>query len=510
MQTSNLLDLQTPRERQHVPPPRVHWWSRVVVPATIVAGVALLLIGATWRNFLPVETVRVEAAIAKQVGTHAPASTVVQAAGWLEAFPYQTHITALADGVAEEILVLEGDSVTAGQVVARLNATDAEIALRKAKADLAMRQKELVEAEAHLKAAKETWENPIALEQAKATADATVRRQQATVTEIEARIAQQAAVVNQARRDADRAEQLSRDEIVSKQEAEQARSTFDAANSALDALKRSLAAGTELLERAKADLVAATRNFELRIADRQVLEAAEAATLRAEAALQRAEADLADAQIRLARMTIRSPIDGIVVTRHKAPGDKVMLRMDGERSATVFSLYEAFKLQARVDVPLADAGQIAVGQRCEVSTDVLPNRTFEGEVIRVLHEADIQKNTLQAKVVISDPSPELRPEMLCRVRFMAMPRPEQDGETTFTRIFVPEQAVVDDRVWLARMTDAPFATLEPLSAAGNVMQDGWRAIDGLQPGARVVVNPPTDLDAGQRVRVVESGQGGQL
>jgi multidrug efflux pump subunit AcrA (membrane-fusion protein) len=53
-----------------------------------------------------------------------------------------------------------------------------------------------------------------------------------------------------------------------------------------------------------------------------------------------------------------------------------------------------------------------------VVVEVLPDTTFRGEVLRVTHEADLQKNTLQVKVGVSDPSPLLRPEMLTRVKFL--------------------------------------------------------------------------------------------
>ncbi len=38
-----------------------------------------------------------------------------------------------------------------------------------------------------------------------------------------------------------------------------------------------------------------------------------------------------------------------------------------------------------------------------------------------MHEANIQKNTLEAKVVLGAPDPVLRPEMLARVKFLARP-----------------------------------------------------------------------------------------
>ena len=87
MSSSNLLDLQSESPSRPAPRPRIRWWSRVLVPAILFLSVALLLIAATWQHFVPAQAVRVETAIAKQVGDRARASSVVQAAGWPMALP---------------------------------------------------------------------------------------------------------------------------------------------------------------------------------------------------------------------------------------------------------------------------------------------------------------------------------------------------------------------------------------------------------------------------------------
>ncbi len=57
----------------------------------------------------------------------------------------------------------------------------------------------------------------------------------------------------------------------------------------------------------------------------------------------------AEAELRVSRMTIRSPMDGLVLRRIKSPGDKVMMGMDDPRRS---SMYDPDKLQVRTDVPL--------------------------------------------------------------------------------------------------------------------------------------------------------------
>ncbi len=499
---SNLLDLhQEGSSANAVARPRLKWWSRVFIPALVLLGVGALLVGAAWQHLLPTPVVQVEAAIAKRVGDSHPASMVVQAAGWLEAFPYQHHVTALTNGVAREILVLEGDAVEKGAVVARLDARDAELGVQTAAAELALRQAERDEAAARLAAARQTWDHPVALERQIAMAGASVREATADIAEIQARIAEKTSILDQARKDASRAERLFEAKVLSNRDAEHASTDAEAAQSAFDALERSLTAATERRQRAEADLHAANRELELRIADRRERDEATALLSRSEAAVKLAEVALAKAELRLERMTITASVPGIVVTRHKEPGDKVMLDTDSPRSATIVSLYNPDDLQARVDVPLADAGQITVGQLCEITTDVLPNRTFKGRVTRVLHRADIQKNTLQAKVAIEAPTAELRPEMLCRVRFLARRETPDPDDATVTRIFAPRRAIVDGKLWIVHDSDGTFARVESHAAPAATEMDEWMAVDGLHQGALVVVNPTAELKSGQRVRL---------
>ena len=147
--------------------------------------------------------------------------------------------------------------------------------------------------------------------------------------------------------------------------------------------------------------------------------------LRARAVVARATARRDQDKLRLERMVIRAPITGLVQRRLKVPGDKIMLGMDDPLSAHLLHLYDPERLQVRVDVPLADAAGVFVGQRCEIVVDILPDVVFVGDVTRITHEADLQKNTLQVKVRVIDPDPVLKPEMLTRVRFLAEGGPPQ-------------------------------------------------------------------------------------
>lgn len=200
-------------------------------------------------------------------------------------------------------------------------------------------------------------------------------------------------------------------------------------------------------------------------------------------------------------MEVRSPADGIVMERLVEPGSKLAFGMDAEHSAHAVRLYDPGKLQVRVDVPLADAAKVGVGQRAKIVVGVLPDRTFDGEVTRVVHEADIQKNTLQVKVAISDPTIDLKPEMLARVRFLST---GNAGPTTKQAqlVFAPQDLLrkEGDRTtaWVAAGGVAERRTIQP----GTATQDGWVSISsGLHPGDQLIAGDVSQLHEGAKIRI---------
>jgi multidrug efflux pump subunit AcrA (membrane-fusion protein) len=160
----------------------------------------------------------------------------------------------------------------------------------------------------------------------------------------------------------------------------------------------------------------------------------------------------------------------------------------------------------RVDVPLADAAKVGVGQQSEVVVEVLPDRHFLGTVTRILHEANIQKNTLEVKVALADPDPKLRPEMLARVKLLAKPSPDAIKERH--RIFAPENAIkgtgTSGIAWVVRTVGGDSGTAIPVPVKlGTIKTSGWvDVIEGLQPGDLVITSSVADLRNGKKVKVV--------
>lgn len=383
-----------------------------------------------------------------------------QASGWIEAAPLPTRATALVDGVVNEVLVLEGQHVKQGQLLATLITEDTEIALDEARA----RQKE---------------------------AESEVERVASRIPVIQAQLKIHALEVKTQKAELE----ILHDDA----------KRFEAAGSEAFAERDVLQARLRV-QTGEAELLALrAREIELN----SELTTAEETIQLAESRVEVAQAILARAQLDNERTRIYSPIDGIIQELYVTPGMKRMLMMDNPESSTIAKLYDPENLQARIDVPLEDAAQLSVGQPVVIRSNLLPQRVFHGFVSRIVGMADIQRNTLQAKVTLQEPDPQLRPDMLCRAEFLASPVSSKSSSTSGGRvlIFAPESALLERSgneatVWT--LDEAGERAQKQNVRLGSQKQEGYVEVsDGLHPGAPVILNPSSDLTEGERVRDVK-------
>lgn len=511
---------------QSAPPKRAI--TPIVIPALVIIFTLVLVAGSAWPVLRPSRTIEIAQAVLVQNAANATqtipefgdavpvkSTRTVQAAGWLEAEPFLVAASALADGVLEEMLVLEGDHVEQGQVIARLIDDDAKLRHASNQAELAFAKASLVDALAQLVAAESNWASPYELERAVTSTQAKLEERQAELAQLPSLIKVEEALLvlaNEEKENLERAfanDAAARIEFVERREHANAQA---ARVESLHAREPILQSGIALIE---SDLHAAQMALELRIDDRARLDSARAGLELAKARVAQRQAKLDEAALELERMTIHAPITGFVQRRLKLPGDKVIRMMDAEHSSHIVHLYDPSKIQVRVDVPLADASQVVVGQRCEVIVEVLSDRTFVGEVIRITHEADLQKNTLQVKVRVIDPDPILRPEMLTRVKFLgSSDSPSGDGsaaqEPEALTVRIPEQSIdasnSQQQVWIVTDRSNGRGVLQPVAITTRSAEDGWATVTGsLLPGSMIAADP-NGCVAGERVKVQTTNQ----
>lgn len=233
----------------------------------------------------------------------------------------------------------EGESVKAGQSVARLDTSELaqEVALRSA---------EVRAAEASL-AELVTGSRPEEIAQS----EAVVRRMQADVA--------------RARADFKRLKKLYEQDNVSGQD-------YDAAKSAVDVTTAKLGEAQEQLR-----LVQKGPRIEK--------------VERARAQLQQAKEALALAETRLGYATLTSPLTGVVLSHNIEPGEFVA---PGTPIVTVGDLAHVW-LRAYIDE--TDLGRVKVGQVVKVTADTYPDKVYEGRVSFIASQAEFTPKSVQTK-----------------------------------------------------------------------------------------------------------------
>lgn len=341
-------------------------------------GTALLLLAAAV----------VAALVAWQLLKTPPAAGIVEAAGRIEG--RITTVTPKSFGRVVAIRVDEGQRVRAGQVLAVLDDEAQRERIRAADENLRSLQERLRSAETQL--AVSTQQVPLQIAQA---GDG--------LRQAEAGLAEARASALQTTRDAERSAQLLARELIAPQEAEAAALRAAVAREAVNEAQAGLARAEKQL--ALAEL--GTRQLEAQRADRDGLARQ----------VRQAGAALAEQASYLAAFTIRSPLDGTVLTRN------IELGMRMNVGDTLYTLVDLNQLYLKVYVPEPQIGKVTLGQEARVYVDAYPGRPFAARVSKIYQQAEFTPKNVETKeervklvfpvelAVVENPGAVLKPGM---------------------------------------------------------------------------------------------------
>lgn len=311
-------------------------------------------------------------------------ASVVTASGEIKPRNYiNIGTNAIVPSRITDILVVEGQQVRKGQILAKLESVQPE-------ADVAAQRASLASSEADSSAA----------EAALNAADETILTQQATIQRTKADL--EKAQINH-----DRTKRLVEDKLVAQQDYDQRRTELEAAKAGL-------------------------REAESRLAQ---LKAARAQTAAALSAAQKRIA-LNNAQLRrandvLERTMAVAPINGMVTNLPVRVGETVVPGIQNSASSLIMTIADMSVITAEVKVDETDIVNVSLGQVADVTIDAMPNKTFKGKVIEVGNTAILRSSGLAAsqsaissqeakdfKVVIAldDPPSEIRPGLSCQAK----------------------------------------------------------------------------------------------
>jgi len=414
----------------------------------IIGGVLVFVLLGAWRLVsekvnaaTEVEVHRVKSLSAGS----APQGVVLNATGYIVA-AHKIQVAAKVVGKVKWIGVDKGSRVRESDIIVRLEDDEYQAQLQQAKGQLASLQARLDEA-INGSRPEEVSQALANLEVAKADLD-------------------------NARITLERNRNLLRDRVISQQQTDDAQARYDSALHRVNALQKAY------------DLV--------KIGPRKE----QIDSLRGQ--VEQAKGMVAYAETALANTVIRAPVTGTILERGVEKGEFVTTSFVGERGAKgyVVSMADLNDLEVELDISQADFARLKFGQHGVVTTDAFPDRKYDGFIKEISPEANRQKATVQIKVKITKPDDYLRPEMNASVAFISDEKPEARTEAAKPVVIVPASAVREGAVFV--ILDGK-AVRRPVKT-GATSSQGVRIDQGLIGGEDLIVNPPSGLKDGERVR----------
>jgi HlyD family secretion protein len=155
---------------------------------------------------------------------------------------------------------------------------------------------------------------------------------------------------------------------------------------------------------------------------RATLDRALATEASAQANVAEARAALSTDETNLSKASIRSPINGVVLTRSVEPGNAVAASL---QAVTLFSVAEDIAhLRAEVSVDEADVGSVKVGQKASFTVSAYPSRRYPATITRVAYGSTKTDNviTYTTYLDVDNADLSLRPGMTAAATIVSTER----------------------------------------------------------------------------------------
>jgi HlyD family secretion protein len=405
----------------------------VPLKTVLVVGVLALIAGVAGFFFLRPVAVTVATVTTRDL---APA---IQGVGTVEAKVVVNVSSKITDRVVS-VLVDQGDPIKAGQVMARLDDTQYVPGVNQAEASMRA-------AEAQLR-------------------DLLAGARPDEIEQLRARLASASATRALTERDFQRTKELFAKELISAQDMDRARQTYDSATAAEHDARHAL--DLALNNWARKDQIEAAR-----------------------AQLQAAQAALVLAREKLTDTVIVSPLDGYVVSRALEAGGIV------NPGIPIFKIADPRTAWVTVYADARDTGGLTVGNPTDITLRSLPDQVFRGRVARLQREGDRVTEQLAVDVAFA----ERPPRLILGEQVEATIRPPTHSAATA----LPLAAVVrrPDNSGVLVVEDGRIH-FKP-ARLGVADPAGWiEVLQGLSPGQAVVTAPGRLADSqneGRRVRI---------
>jgi len=205
----------------------------------------------------------------------------------------------------------------------------------------------------------------------------------------------------------------------------------------------------------------------------------------------RTEADVGAARTRLADQHIVAPANGVLIARSVEEGDVVAA------GHVLFVLAVEGPVHVRIDPDESSLALLALGQNAIVSPEAYPDLRFEARVSYIASAIDPLRGTIEVRLDVPEPPPELLADMTVSVDVEVARRADAlvvaAGVVRDVSSPTPWLLVAEDGVAVRRDVG--------LGAIGEM----WiEVLSGIEEGELAIRSTEADVEAGGRVRLREA------
>jgi HlyD family secretion protein len=288
-----------------------------------------------------------------------------------------------------DILVVEGQQVKKGQLLAKLEAVQPEAEVAAQRASLSSSEAESAASEASLRAAEDNMR----------TMEASVDRAKAEL--------------ERARINYGRTDQLYKEKLIARSEYDQRTIEVKSAEAAVREAEARLTQASAQRRQLAASLSASQKRIAL------------------------SQANLQRAQDVLKRTLSISPLDGMVTNLPVRVGETVVPGIQNSPASLIMTIADMSLITAEVKVDETDIVNVKLDQEADITIDAIPNQTFKGKVIEIGNTAILRSTGLAASqsaissqeakdfkvvVALTNPPAEIRPGLSCTSKIITSTR----------------------------------------------------------------------------------------
>ncbi|HEY9161864.1 MAG TPA: efflux RND transporter periplasmic adaptor subunit [Desulfomonilia bacterium] len=204
--------------------------------------------------------------------------------------------------------------------------------------------------------------------------------------------------------------------------------------------------------------------------------------------MDKANAELANAKKNVSECRVVSPISGIVTSKFVNEGE-----LTAPQSPTpAFVVENMNRVKLEIDLSEDAFGYLEVGNKCIVTVDAIPDKSFEGTISKIFPSINSVSKTFKVTITIENPDLKLRSGMTARAQIVQKAR--NDAVNAPKVAFLPgEEGFYVFKISGGKVIKTPVK----IGIEGN---DSYEVLNGLVPGDYVVVEGQVGLSDGLMVK----------